>query len=541
MNKKLIWLIPILLILGVAAYLIFFNHSKDSKHTQFIQKTSNAIIKINPKSLYEKINEGKGFEEGEINKLFDAIEKDRTSKVFNHIVKKMRKDPLSVGLDLRNDVFFFTPNFDDVNCYAISISISDIDAFNRMILKMKDIESNLRKTEDFYIIKENESLCYTWNEKGLLILYSSPVFSFYSHGASESVEVYANQLMNLEEESTFNNSKIFNSWVKTNHDLSVFNNMVSSATNEVYVKIFKSLGLTNDEFASANHIDFEKKRVFMSSEYYGNTSFVEKFKILNNSKVSEKYISMVARENPILLMGANINIKSISQMLIDALEDYKDGFKELEMEVGMDVSKLEQYFTGDICFAVEALKMADVKVIEDPSYQDLPYSQFYRDVSQPVFNLAIGIKNKAVIKDFLAKFELTPLGEDRFIAGNIYFIVRDDFLFVSNDIENANKIYTEGYLIKDVNLKKELISNPLFGYMNLKLSKIENIDKFEGLKMIKFIRFSKVLKASSHFDYLELKSDSKFNGTAEIVMNPTDEKSSNSLQALLRLAVEMND
>jgi hypothetical protein len=542
MNKKLIWLIPILLILGVAAYLLFFNHSKDSKHSQFIQKSSKTIIKINSKSLYDKFNEENGLDEKTIETLFKDFEGAGGSSVGKYILKKLRKDPLSCGLDLRSDVFFFMPNFEDVNCYALAVSIKDIDAFNRMMLKMKDIESNLRKTEDFYIIKEDEDLCYTWNENGLLILKRKPIFNFYNTtGVTENIEVYANELMTLEVENSFAKSENFKVWVKNTHDLSIFGNAITSNIDNETAKLLKVFGLINDEFATASHIDFQKDKILMTSDFYGNKSVLENFEILNKSGVSDASISRVCHKNPIILMGANLNLKKISKIINEGFKDYERELMDIQNKTGMDIKKLDQYFTGEITFALDQLKSKNIEAEFPAEFRDLPMAKMYRDISEPVFNLSIGVKNKTMVKEVLDRSELTALGDDRYIVDeSLFLVLMDDFLYVTSDIENANQIKKDGFLVKEVEFKSDAKKNPLFGFVNLNLNSIENLDKFPAFKMMNTRENIKIKNLFDNFKYLEFKTNNKLNGDAELLFTPSESNSDNSLQRLTKLIASYN-
>jgi hypothetical protein len=242
------------------------------------------------------------------------------------------------------------------------------------------------------------------------------------------------------------------------------------------------------------------------------------------------------------LIGANLDIKKISKILEEGLEDYENELIGIKNKTGLEVKNLDQYLTGEIVLAVDQLKLRNIEAEFPDEFRDLPLAKMYRDVTDPVFNVSIGIKNKDKVKQVLDRAGFNTIGDGKyFLVEGMYLILMNDFLYFTNDVENVNQIAKDAVLAKEVGFTSEIKKSPVFGYMNLNLSSIKNIENFGTFKMMNPKENSQFKKVFSNFKHIEFKVDNKLKGDVELLFAPVKDSNDNTLQRLVKMYLIINE
>src|SRR5690606_32493915 len=167
--KKLVWIIPLILVVGVIQYYVFSTLSGGKQnHFALVPGNATAVLRFNPAEFIK--TGGKTDITNQVKSVYNDNILGIHSMFRMFIFEKSLKDPKNVGLDYNSDIVLFNTKLEGVEFRALLIRMKNMDDFHRVILKKNNIEMALRRTADFYFLDDMEGSTVAWNEDGILFL-----------------------------------------------------------------------------------------------------------------------------------------------------------------------------------------------------------------------------------------------------------------------------------------------------------------------------------------------------------------------------------
>jgi len=406
--------------------------SSDKGLANAIPANTGYVIHVNAKSLVEKSNYD----------IFQNVTVQRginmakamigSEQVIVDMIDAFTKDVNSLGLNLKNDCYFYT----DYNQFGMVLGVNDAEKLKNSILNIPGAkEQELIKTDENGInsISPQENVAIVWNKEKFIVVGNIDMYG-YKNKDNKDLDVLAmakKQLTQGEKES-INSKPAFANFLKEQKDISVFyayspdmvKTMISSTTGQdLPAEITKELEVL-EGITSVAYISFDKGEIKGEGKVYYDTPEAEKkYKELSSSICGTlkgeqlKYIP----ENPMFLVSANIKGAGIYDFVkrLNVLDDAEKGL----LEEGINLQSLMSNLDGDISFA-----LTDILSVKK-SYSYGKGETYEYDSSFPEMSLLIDLKNGKEALDLL-KSKLTEDESDsdkapKAIDDNTYTIDMD--------------------------------------------------------------------------------------------------------------------
>lgn len=475
-------MIVVVLIGGGAFAAYYFLRSSD-KHLQLIPKTSLGVLKMDLKSLNEKLSNDGEFKKTAIYKKMMKMKHTGKDEVLGWVVNKVMDDPISSGINFNSPAYMFIESKDG-NSFGYVFDIRDIDNFNRMILKMPKVELELKKTKDFYFIKQDESTILAWSEKGLVLFTRQK--SYFGDDEDEDILNYASEFMTQKKENSISASDGFGKFDDNGDDLSMFINYTNLADMKHMDKGAKKLLKEYEGVTLSLGLNFEDDKVVANTQVYGNNEALDKFNVMNEKGVSDLVIGSLNNGSSILHVTLNVNVLKLIGLIekMMAANGAETGLmKELEKATGLSESEIKNMLTGEIGFCLESIDV--VKSVTDvPKYDmnigDFTYERKEITRPMPIMNIVFGSKNKGSIEKMMSRWMLQDSGGVKvfkapFFEG--YIVNGEKCLFLSTKYDNAGKLLKSGSLNPGgkVEMKEEMGKYPTTIFISTDVNKLSNL------------------------------------------------------------------
>lgn len=481
----------ILYIFLSSIFLIFTSCNQSSELSDVIPADASYVVHVDVSSLIEKsqydVFQNTTVQQG-IN-MYKALLKDN-DKI--KILDDFLKDPNSLGLNIKDDIYFYT----DYNYYGVAIGVNDANRLKEALTRFSLVrEDNLKKNGDVYLLSPESTAVVAWNDKKLLLLVDLKSSTNYGKEDKplQNIEERAIAQLKQNADKSINSIKAFGEFVKEKKDISAFYTMkgfdkipliAELSGVEVDLDPVKKALENMNGVSIGMHTSFEKGEISMTSKYYYDTPEVEK----RIAELAESMFGTIKGEHlkhipsdPIFMLTTNIKGEGISDYLKDlgvikmAENELSDVFQDQEFE------QLIRGFNGDLTFVLSSIKQSKIKISDVDEYLgdmyveeaiSIPECVLFADVESPekTVNFIKGQfeKNKGKYK------ELTPaifmvesngvkvyLGvhESTFFATNIESIYKDlNYVSLKNDYSDLikNKMFA---LSGDVQALKPYLPN----------------------------------------------------------------------------------
>lgn len=419
------------LFLAVSLFFTSCEKSTDSL-SNAIPADANYVLHFDNKALIEKskydIFKNPTVQQG-IN-VSKAMLKDE-AKI--KIVDNFLKDANSFGLNLKNDLYFYT----NYSVYGIVIGVDDASKLKDNIQKLSMMPEDMIKTDgDINYISPDSKEIVAWDKNKLIVVVdiTSPYRN--SDNTPVNVEELAKTQLKQSSDKSINTNKAFAEFSKSKKDISIFYSMKgmdklyslyglnahAEAMNSLN-KLFENLeGLSVGMYTS-----FEKGEVKATSQtYFENADAEKKYKDLVNKMTGTlkgdqlKYIP----KDPLFAMSTNVKGEGIYSYLKEiGLVDMM--IKEIDDSMQSDkIAEIVQQFNGDVTLAVTSVK--------EEGYKTIPECALFAEVSDTEKIMAI-LKEELLDKNAGAFTEVSPtvfyMDEGKM---KIYFGINNNNFFVTN-------------------------------------------------------------------------------------------------------------
>ncbi|HEY1046858.1 MAG TPA: DUF4836 family protein [Bacteroidia bacterium] len=483
MNKKLIWIILGVVLIGGGSLTAYYFLRSSDKHLQLIPKSSVGVLKMDLKSLNKKLSNDGEFKKTVAYKKLMKLKNGDKDDVLNWVFNKVMEDPVSSGINFNSPAYMFIESKDG-SSFGYVFDIRDIDNFNRMILKMPKVELELKKTKEFFFIKASESTILSWNENGLMVFTKQS--SFFDEDDDEDVLNYASDFMTQKKENSITASNGFGKFNDNGDDVSMFINYANIGDMKHVDKGTKKLMKEYEGVTLSIGLNFEDDKVVANTQVYGNNEALDKFKVMNEKGVSDLVIGNLNNGNSILHMTLNVNVLKLIgliERMIAATEGEIKLMENLTKATGLTESEIKNMLTGEVGICLESIDMVKL-VSEVPRYDmdlaDVVYER--REVTRPmpIVNIVFGSKNKASIEKMMSRWMLPDSAgvkviKTPFIEG--YIVNGEKCFFLSTSYDNAGKVLKSGSLNPSGKLvmKDEMGKYPSAFFISTDVNKLSNI------------------------------------------------------------------
>lgn len=541
MNKKLLWIILAVVLVGAGSYTAYRFFRADDTHFALIPKDSDMVVKINLVDILEKAdNKGKLQDL----KFFKELKRDFSNKPSRElnsiqwILKKVSDDPKSSGLGLNQPVFFVLRDFERRQ-FALVCNMRNVDNFNRLVLKMPEVEGELKRTKDYFFLNlPNDHLVMAWNEKGLVMIGEKPSYSLYSSsedGTDLLPEV--DKYFKLKDEDSKKSDKAFAAFVKKEGDVSF------SISGAVMGKGGQGL-ITEAEGRSVAinaYLTFEKDRIHIGVGYSGEKDIINKISYVKEKGVGDVILSNLSSKDGLAYVTSNVDMNRLYNDLNRSAAQNNLVQQAIDMyasALGISLIDLKSSFTGEMGLAIERLEVKTVlKEVPDYNYETGEISMVMKEVPEPnlVMNAVLGINNSAVMDKIKAKTNPrdTTDGVSYFSNGAMafYLVNNNTSLFITTSLDNALKFRKNGFVNKTPELKYVADAGKYCSqaYISTEYSRYSTM-----LNQLPFMAVygKKVENAMNELDGIEMHNESSVQGELNINFKKGD---GNSLFRILKM------
>jgi len=326
-----------------------------------------------------------------------------------NIIDEFLKDPNSLGLDVKKDLYFYT----NYKTYGIVLGVNNADKLRNAILKFLPVaEDDIQKSGDTYTLSPESMITAAWDKNKFLLLVdmSSAYYAGSNkNGNTEPLDVKKQAEAQLKQSSdkSINSIKSFADFLKNRKDISIFYNMdgienifeMAGATSGIAMDKVLPLQQVAAEFKGVSmgmYTSFDMGDVKFAGEYYYDSPDTEKrFKELMSGMtgtISGDHLKYVS-EGPLFMMASNMKGEGVYQYLA------RLGFLKLVDEqlsgaiTSEQLEKLIKNVDGDFTFALSNVKEETVKVdmadedffFEEGITHTIPEIMLFAEVKDPVF------------------------------------------------------------------------------------------------------------------------------------------------------------
>lgn len=433
MTKKLIFAV-------LTALLIVTSCSQSSDLTNAIPADANYVVKVNTKSLIAKsqydIFENQTVKQG-INMYKAFLKDDDKIKLLDAFLK----DANSLGVNLKNDAYFFT----NYSVFGFVLGTNNPETLKDAFMKLSNLdEEEITKENDIYSISKSSDVAIVWNSNKIIFLIDGG----YTLGEQEDqvdLMTQAKELLVQGADKSINSNKSFAEFAKEDGDITAFVTMTSyekfeklaslsggglTALNPVFAKTIKEV----EGCSLGTIISFEKGEITAQSKYYFDTPETEKkVKELTNKvsgNIKGDHLKYLTSE-PVFAASINIKGEGIHSYLKDA------GIIDMISKEVTDVLTTEQVdalIKG--CNGDATLAVTDFIVKQDENA--------YRPDVIPNCFFILDIANPDQIKDIIKKqieensLDCKTLSDGQFLFEpkeniKVYFGLNKNTFFITND------------------------------------------------------------------------------------------------------------
>lgn len=516
MTKKTIWVLVGVILLGAGAA-VYYKFSGTTKHISLIPKDAQFVVRIDAKSLADKIELKGEFQNTQLyKKSFKDEVEGKGGTLMTRIIRRTIKNPSKVGIDVFSDFYYTETKVSNESFTMLIGALSDADNFKETINKMPGAKDGGILTDKNFTYFVSKGSILAWDNNGFIYMerkYS--MFDFWGGGGEQKMPMVnaAKYIFNLKDTGSMKADKDFEAFIDEDADVSYYinySNIIGEKSDEfTKIKDTKAKELMSGIISMklGAFLNFENDKIVINSKIYSKSNSIDQLNIFKKEGLSEEALQSITDKDALLTYALNIDTDKLKSLIevIDLATKTKESSSSYESEaygyaphsiesqingalqpIGLNYKELLKGIKGDVCLAITGIKDNIVKKYD---YQLNPLTNDYDRVeigteTKKLFvgTMSIGFNSTDVLNKVYNSFPMIDsLNQQRGIVipdpelSNFKFIVTTakNRLFISNDIELVNKIHKNGRLDGHVNDEAEslLKKNAASIYMNLDPSK----------------------------------------------------------------------
>ncbi|MFK7750644.1 MAG: DUF4836 family protein [Kordia sp.] len=465
----------ILCLFAIALMMVSCGGTKSSG-TSFIPKDAIGVMYVNLESLSQK-SSTVDFKNLSISKMINESAPRELKEFMN---TQMTAENMKATF--RNDFMLGFMSFDRMSpSGGFVIPIKDAASFQKMIQPMLDKMPRMEKQESVgkdnaFTVCTSRDLAIGWNDQNALIVISD-------RAAAQTLI----DLTKLESSNMITATDYFSGFFDGSKDMGIHisSTPVSDLASSFLTNFGANMDLKNNNFMY--HTTFEEDRLFTSAKFKMNDDM--KSIIGYESWMSTGYNADLLKmmpNNAAMLVKASIdptamykhieglqNSSVLPDMVKSQIKRALSGMnREMNREMGMTMEELAGIFEGSMMMSMtEGVNVQATRYTYDEDYNRVPETYTKK---QPYIYAAVSIKDQAKFDsmlDVVMKQE-TPMatkGKNYYqLEKDLFAVIKNKVLFVTNDGSKADEIYNNGKLASNLSgfEHKDKLDNSMYVYMN---------------------------------------------------------------------------
>ncbi len=374
-------------VLGLAAMFWYLGMSNNNRLISKIPKDAAMVFKADLKSLADKAE----FKQWKDLSMFDELRKEES--VFDQILDNPKKS----GVNFMQNAYGFMSKGDEFYG-GIVFGIKDAKDFEETV-KAMDSDIEVQKTDGIYTAEvDHNDVALVW-DKNVALMYFR---------ADDEVLEKAKQAFAQDEDMSMLEMETYMEFESLDADLGMYVNM----------KKFQEMagemgGQVKDQFKSMEKAEsigmtilFEEKQMLVDATYYPvEGASPEEITMLKEEGISADLMKLISPTNPKGFYAANMDLDKILGLYPQINEEMmKDGFSMDEFKSGLN---------GEMTFSLIDVKnvqkireVADYDSWEPNGFYDTPVPMKMDTTFElsPIYKINLGMKDKGVIENLIAKF-----------------------------------------------------------------------------------------------------------------------------------------
>ena len=462
-----------------AIALLVISCGKKNAESSYIPKDAIAVMYVNLESLSKK-SDGIDFTEMDINKM---LKNDAPKEVQDFMNTYLTSE--NIEATFRKEFMLGFVSMDRMAPKGgLIIPIKSAEAFEKMILPMIE-KSPMQKEENAgkngaFTVYSTGQVAIGWDDTTALVI-----------GARDFASTELTDLTNLESSNTVYKTSYYKSFFDTKKDMGI--HVTSTPLAELansLASMFAGINVDLEDNNFSYYVNFEDDQVIANM----NVNLNDDFKSLIGSEswmttTSNKDMLEVLPENPNVFMKLSIDpVKLFTH--IEGLKDNRILPKEVRAKMKDQFSKMEQEMNREIGMPPKELAgifsgSAMVAVNEGKTVKDTVYNyNYYNDEEEievverkiPYAYGVIGIDDKAKFDALMtvAMQKSAPKatkGKEYYeLSKDMFAVIKNDFIFITNDVTKADEVYKNGSLAANMSnfAHTSNLSNTMYVYVNPK-------------------------------------------------------------------------
>ena len=415
---------------------------KTNTQGRFIPEDAAIAVQVDGKSLLSKLS----WSEIKDNQLFQAMYSDSNLQAT---VKKLLDDPEKAGIDIHNDILFFTKKDSTGGYIAIEGSVKDaalLKTFNTEITK----NGSASESDGFNYIS-HAPLCAGWNNEKFVYVIDAlglkGMDNLSRRMMNDSIDIdrptprdisaTCKAVFALKESNSLAQDEKFTKLMKQPGDVRLWINSESLAGDAVGMASMVNLDKLYKGNITTFAATFDNGKITMNGHSYAGDDLSKLYKKYGGGKVNEDMLKRIPGKEMVAVVGLNFKPEGIKELLkMLGL----DGFANVGLvkALGFNMDDFIKANKGDIVIGISDLQLkTDTSLHGMDGDMDLPmHSRMKPDINF-IFSASIGDKD--------AFNKLINAGKklgDKFVNDKslpIAYSSNGNYFVMSNSKENADK------------------------------------------------------------------------------------------------------
>ena len=414
---------------------------KTNTQGRFIPEDAAIAVQIDGKALLSKLS----WDEIKNNQLFRAMYSDSNLQAT---VKKLLDDPEKAGIDIHNDILFFTKKDSTGGYIAIEGSVKDaalLKAFNAEITN----NGSANESEGINYIS-HAPLCAGWTNEKFVYVIDAPglkgMDELSRRMANDSIDVYSSKprdisatckaVFTLTESKSLAQNERFTKLMKEAGDVRLWINSEALSGNLVGMAAMVNLDKLYKGNITTFAANFDNGKITLNGHSYAGEDLSKLYKKYGGGKVNEDMLKRIPGKDMVAVVGLNFKPEGVKEFL-KMLN--LDGLLNIGLtSLGFTMDDFIKANKGDIAFGVSDLQLkTDTSLHGMDQDTDMPMHSRMKPDFNFIFSVSIGDKdafNKLITagKKLGDKFESEKSLPIAYNSNGNYFVL-------SNSKENADK------------------------------------------------------------------------------------------------------
>ena len=371
---------------------------KTNTHGRLIPEDAAFVVQVDGKSLLSKLS----WNEIKDNQLFQAMYSDSNLQAT---VKKLLSDPEKAGIDIHNDLLFFSKKDSTGGYIAIEGSVKDAALLKTFNTEINNNGSANESDGVNYI--SHAPLCAGWNNEKFVYVIDARglkgMDELSRRMMNDSIDVYKHMprdisatckaVFTLKESNSLAQDEKFTKLMKQPGDVRLWINSEALSGSAVGMAAMVNLDKLYKGNITTFAASFDNGKITMNGHSYAGEDLTKLYKKYGGGKVNEDMLKRIPGKEMIAVAALNFKPEGIKEFLkmlgLDGLANVG-----LTKALGFGMDDFIKANKGDIAFGISDLQLkTDTSTKNTDPDNDLPVHSRMKPDFNFIFSASIGDKD----------------------------------------------------------------------------------------------------------------------------------------------------